>query len=265
MIEDFISIKEEIRGIDFNKARKFIILEFTKELIKNYSPEEILRLKDTLELERKLKQKTEKTKSKVKEIIQSKEEEIKKITKDMIPSVIEGKNLFFSGPTEKKEPFEGIPELKNIREGMPRADAFERSRMQNINPFRELKLIIPETRFPPHLEYIKPIPMNKEIDLGKLNALLNDSFVNSIECYGENQNLFVKGNFGTKKTGIILNKEEVNEIIKKFSEETKIPAQEGIFRVVVGKIIFMAIISDVVGSKFIIRKMPRELPPPSRF
>ena len=60
---------------------------------------------------------------------------------------------------------------------------------------------------------------------------------------------------GTKKTNIILSREEVDQIIKKFSETTKIPIQEGIFKVVVGKLILSAIISEVIGSKFIIKKM----------
>jgi len=60
---------------------------------------------------------------------------------------------------------------------------------------------------------------------------------------------------GTKRTNIILNKEEIDQIIKKFSETAKIPLYEGIFRVVVGKLILSAIISDVIGSKFIIKKM----------
>ena len=53
----------------------------------------------------------------------------------------------------------------------------------------------------------------------------------------------------------ILSKEEINEIIIKFSQASKIPTHEGVFRVAVGKFIFSAIISDVISSKFIIQKM----------
>jgi hypothetical protein len=126
------------------------------------------------------------------------------------------------------------------------------------NPFRELKLIIPETKFPAHLQYIKPVPMNKEINLDKLNPLINDRFVQTIECYGPNENLFVKGAMGVKKAGIVLTNEEIKGIINRFSEETRIPAHEGVFKVASGRLMFSAIISETVGSKFIISKIPPE-------
>ncbi|MFH1503662.1 MAG: hypothetical protein ABIE36_03320 [Candidatus Diapherotrites archaeon] len=256
MIESSILIKNEGKDTSSNRIKKFIILEFTKELIRNYSPEEILKLKDVLEEENKLKSKYQKTKNKVKEIMQSKERETESITEGMLPSILEGKNLFFSGPP-RKEP-KGFSKYGTIRDLMPQVGAFEKGRISTTDPFKELKLIIPETRFPPHLQYIKPIPVNKEIDLGKLNPLLKDSFVKAIECYGADYNILVKGNMGIKKTGIILNKEEIEKIVEKFSEETKIPAQEGIFKVVVGRLIFLAIVSEIIGSKFIIRKMQSE-------
>ena len=58
-----------------------------------------------------------------------------------------------------------------------------------------------------------------------------------------------------QNTNIILNKEEIEDIIKIFVQKSKIPAGEGIYTVVVGKLIFSAIISDVIGSKFSIKKM----------
>ena len=43
--------------------------------------------------------------------------------------------------------------------------------------------------------------------------------------------------------------------IAKFSEEGKIPIKHGIHRIVVGKLIFSAIVSEIVSTKFIIRKI----------
>ncbi|MEJ2268006.1 MAG: hypothetical protein P8X70_02940 [Nanoarchaeota archaeon] len=60
---------------------------------------------------------------------------------------------------------------------------------------------------------------------------------------------------GVKPTGIILNKKEIDKVIKTFSEKSMIPIHEGVFRVVVGRLILSAIISEVTGSKFIIKKM----------
>ena len=94
------------------------------------------------------------------------------------------------------------------------------------------------------------------IDLGKLNPLINDYSVISIECYGPSENIIVTGKMGRKKTNIILSKEDIGEIINKFSTTAKIPVQEGVFKVVVGTLIISAVIADIINTRFIIRKMP---------
>jgi hypothetical protein len=116
-------------------------------------------------------------------------------------------------------------------------------------------LRIPEPILPPAFQYLHPYPTQKEIDLGKLNPLLKDNHVRVIECNGENESIVVEGTMGRKITQIALNKEEIDEIIRKFSEEGKIPIKEGIHRIVVGRLIFSAIVSEIVSTKFIIRKM----------
>jgi hypothetical protein len=63
---------------------------------------------------------------------------------------------------------------------------------------------------------------------------------------------------GEQKTEIKLNKKEIDDVINKFSELTKIPVSEGIYKVVFGKLILLAVISDVVGSKFLIKKMKKQ-------
>lgn len=123
-------------------------------------------------------------------------------------------------------------------------------------------LFIPEPTLPKHLEYLKPLPPSSaeekvEIDLGKLNILLKDPAVKIIEGSPE-ERVRVMGAMGTRMTDIILTKDEVDIIIKKFSDISKIPTIEGIYRVVVGNLILSAIISEVVGSRFVIKKMPNQ-------
>jgi len=122
-----------------------------------------------------------------------------------------------------------------------------------IQPSR--KLVIPQTRLPEYLQHIKPIPSQTQINLKKLNKLVNDPMVQYIECIGENENILVNGKMGLRKTEIILDREEISEIIDIFSEAARIPVSEGIFRVAVGKLILSAIVSDVVSTKFTIQKM----------
>jgi len=119
-------------------------------------------------------------------------------------------------------------------------------------PQRVLK--IPEPRLPAHLQYLRPTPQKISFDLGKLNPLVRDSLVQSIECIGPDTNLIVHIP-QEKRTSIKLSKEEIEEIISIFEKESKIPVDEGFYRVVTGNLIFSAIISETTGSKFVIKKM----------
>jgi len=116
-------------------------------------------------------------------------------------------------------------------------------------------LRIPELRLPETVQHFRPIPTSRSIDLGKLNPLIGDSLVKVIECNGPNQKIIVMGRMGRKNTKIILTKEEIDNTINKFSEAAKIPVHEGVFKIVFGRLIFSAMISEVVSSKFLIRKM----------
>ena len=114
---------------------------------------------------------------------------------------------------------------------------------------------IPEPRLPPRLQYLRPTPTKMQIDLGELNPLISNSMIDSIECNGPNTNVLARGRTGAKKTGIVLSDKEVDDVIKKFSEQSKIPIEEGIHKIVHGKLILSAIVSKTIGSKFIIKKM----------
>ena len=116
-------------------------------------------------------------------------------------------------------------------------------------------LRIPEPKLPLRLQYLKPIPSNKQIFLEKLDSLVKDPMVQIIQCNGPDKNIIVRGGIGTRKTNIILDKDDINQIIEKFSETSKIPIQQGVFTIVVGRLVLSAIVSDLVSSKFIIKKI----------
>lgn len=204
--------------------RKLFLLRFTRELIMNSSSSQVFKLQKILEEEGIGKEPGKQIKEKIQEVIKAKEMEVSILSKRR-DEIEKGKIPFIK---RKSFPFES---------------------------FKEVRLTIPETRLPPRFDYLRPVPMEHKVDLGKLNPLLSDPFVKIIECNGANENIIVKGNMGEKKTGIILDKEEINNLINIFSKETRIPIQEGIYKVVLGRLIFLAIISEVVGSKFIIKKM----------
>jgi len=202
--------------------KKLFLLKFTKQLIDAYAPEDIAKLERILRKEKKegttIKQES---KELVKSIIHEKEKELKFLEKE-------------------KTPLKRKLDLKR--------NLYSLSRIKPV-------LRIPETRLPQTFQYLKPTPTNTEIDLGKLNAFVQDPLVKVIACNGPDENIVVHGSMGTKPTNIILKKEEIDEIIKRFAEAAKIPQEEGIFKAVFGKLILSAIISEAVGSKFVIRKI----------
>ena len=115
-------------------------------------------------------------------------------------------------------------------------------------------LTIPGQRFPSWLNSVRPVPANIEIDLGKLNSFVNDPMIREIICNGPGENILVKTS-NVKPTNLFLSKEEIEKIIDIFAIQSKIPIQSGVYQVVVGNLMLYAIISEVVTSKFIIRKI----------
>ena len=205
----------------FSESRKrFILLQFTKELIKHSGKGEILKLENILKKQSEEKEREAAEEIKLTRIV----ERTKKPEEELIRS-LEFKSI---NPSQ-------VPQ-QTIRNTLP-------------------ILRIPRPRLPPRFQYLKPIPTDVEIDLGKLNPLAKDPLVKNIECNGPNKNIIVEGTMGRKKTHITLNRKEIDEIIYTFSKTAKIPIHEGVFRVAVGKFIFFAITSEIISSKFIIRKI----------
>ncbi len=93
-----------------------------------------------------------------------------------------------------------------------------------------------------------------EISLGKLNIFLSDNAVTEIECPGPDKFILVKKIGQINLTKITLSQEEINEIIKSFSENARIPVISGIFKTSVKNLTLTAIISEFVGSRFILYK-----------
>ncbi len=219
-----------------NLQKKFILLQFTKELIHHSSEGEVSELKNILE--EKLKNRERKFREGKKLIVNenqiSKKDSFEEYTKSKVPTT---SSIAQAWPIESKTRIKFRPSNRPIKR-------------MSLSP-----AMVPQSRLPLRFQYLKPTPTKLEIDLGKLNPLIKDPLVKNIECPGPNQKIIVSGMMGRRKTDVNLSRDEINEIIKKFSETAKIPVHEGVFKVVVGKLVFSAIISDIIGSKFIIRKI----------
>jgi len=247
--------------------RKNILLFFTRELIRNsggyfFTLNEIVKEK---EHEKKNLKNSEsltdisKELRKKQEHIFAEEQMLKQTIREEIP-VQENQDEFAVGIGA-----EGIAETLKSRMYEQSLNLLPEKKEKFLVPLRGAKLVVPETRLPEHFQYLKPTPSDERIDLGKLNPLIKDPRVREIECAGPDANVSVTGTMGNKNTGINLSRDEISEIIDRFSAASKIPVHEGVFKVVFGNMIFMAIVSEIVGSRFTIKKMIAEMPPRRQF
>jgi hypothetical protein len=105
----------------------------------------------------------------------------------------------------------------------------------------------------PHLPTPKP-SSGHEVNLGKLNPLIDDKEVTIIECPGPDRFVLVKKAGKVNLTKIKLSKSDINKIITNFSEKARIPLIEGVFKAIVGNFSISAVIADSIGNKFLIYK-----------
>jgi hypothetical protein len=93
------------------------------------------------------------------------------------------------------------------------------------------------------------------ISFGKITALVLDPKIKSIICNGANQPLKIKKTLSPlpTETNILLSEDEIKQVIRTFSEKGGAP-MANIFRARIENIGIEAIVSDIMGSRFIITK-----------
>jgi hypothetical protein len=117
--------------------------------------------------------------------------------------------------------------------------------IQEITPqIKALKEIKPEAK-----------PRPEGFALGKIDSLLKNREIQSIECPGPEKNLLIKRYNKINTTRITLNQEEITDILYSFAMQAKIPVVGGILKAAVGDLVVSAVISEFVGSRFIIIKI----------
>lgn len=107
---------------------------------------------------------------------------------------------------------------------------------------------------------IAPQPMpsagkGSSVNLGKVTSLLRDPSVFSVECPGPTKNVLVNRAGTIQTTPLTLTKEEINTLMENISDKTRIPLISGVFKAAYQDIIVTAVVSDFVGTRFIIQKM----------
>lgn len=221
--------------IELTKEEKTLFIgAFTEELIRSsFKRIALFKIQKLLD-ERYGIQKPEERRKLVKKIVESKEKEREELKESINESFKE-----LSSPIEYSQSF-FISKKPAVREEPLKFSKFLR---------------IPEPKLPSRLSYLRPIRTNEEVDVGKLNAFVQDSNVISIEVEGPNKNVFVSGKMGNKKTGIILTKAEIEKIINDFSVIAKIPLSEGVNKISLGGLVLNAIVSGNMDKRFSLKKI----------
>lgn len=91
-------------------------------------------------------------------------------------------------------------------------------------------------------------------EYGKITPLLHDPSVSTIECAGIGKPITVIRTGQKQVTRIVLSAEEIKEILTKVSDSVHIPLLEGVFRAAVDNFSVNAVISEMIGSRFVIKK-----------
>lgn len=89
---------------------------------------------------------------------------------------------------------------------------------------------------------------------GVLDGLLRDNSVSTIECSGAGKSLSVVRAGQKQMTKIVLNEKQIKDFLEKVSEKARIPLMEGVFKAAVDNFVVNAVVSEMIGSRFVIRK-----------
>ncbi len=147
--------------------------------------------------------------------------------------------------------------IQNIRKELMSEEV---SKQIPQNPVRNFNGIISKNRTlqkPQRINFAQKVPQQTKregINLGKITQFLNDPAVLSVECPGPGKNLLLNRSGAIQASSMSLNKEEINSIVKEASVKARIPLTTGVFKAAFQNIIITAILSEYVGTRFLIQK-----------
>ncbi len=131
---------------------------------------------------------------------------------------------------------------------------------RQMNPrVRHVPIVVPKNIGGAAQNLVAPvIPGDRNADenekYGEIAPLLNDGSVSTIECLGDGKELMIIRAGQKQKTRIALNATEIKDILEKIAEEAHIPLIDGVFRVTLKGFSINAVVSEMVGSRFVIKK-----------
>lgn len=224
-----------------DKERIFALLAFTKELIIQSKTSELIELERKLTISREIE-------NRKKLAIQK-----RKFGRNQLNPG--GRRPFLNSPVKNSGFSKSISSepSKNISSGfMPSISSPSQVKRGPSGPMQRIR--VPDVMLPNRFGYLRPVPTNEELDLGKLNQLINDGRVREIECDGPDTEVIARGT-SNPRTNIFLSNEEIQSIFLAFSRAAKIPIEEDIVKIAAGGFILNGVNSNVVGSRFVIKRI----------
>lgn len=213
-----------------SKTRILFLKNFVKELIINSKKETVLPPQDEIIIPQKLP------------ITREQERKISVEIKNYMPSQFVPQNSFTpSQPqiqTLPTRPIQPQPHKNPVRRMMS---------VPNIS-------MPPQQRVNPDMQ-LKPENLPSNFSIGRLDSLISDPRVSLIECPGPGKDILAQIYGRKNSTKIVLNQDEIQKVIDIFSKSAKIPVLSGLFKAAVGNLIITAVVSELVGSRFIISKI----------
>lgn len=153
-----------------------------------------------------------------------------------------------------------IPKKRNLNELVAPISSPIITRPPISPPIRRMPLQVEVPQTTPPIQPITPpsapqgIHTEPSQDYGKIIPLLNDPSVSTIECQGAGKSITIIRAGQKQMTRIVLSAGDIKNLLKKVSGTTHIPLLEGVFRAAADNFSINAVISEIIGSKFIIKK-----------
>jgi hypothetical protein len=88
----------------------------------------------------------------------------------------------------------------------------------------------------------------------KLDELIQNPNIETIECPGPEKPILISQGGRVQPTNFTLKSDEIDRIMREISDKTRIPLTTGIFRASLRRYLITAVLSEFVGTRFIIQK-----------
>jgi len=177
------------------------------------------------------------------------------------PTISRGKDLFEKLENISKAP--PVLEIKKpeIKKEIPKIQP-QIIKPRQIQPVQVKPMPIQPQRIVQKQPEMPPVQIPTSYVMGKLNPILADPSVQLINCPGPNKNILVMRRGMIQQINLLFTADEIKLFLKEVSEKTKIPLLSGLFKVIFQNLTITAVVSEFIGSRFIIEKKTiQQLPP----